>query len=158
MRILAIDYGERRIGLAVCDEDETLASAYGTRERIGNKRDAVMLLDIVRGLGVQGIVIGLPRALNEAEQGTSEEKVRSFARKLEDTLRASNREIPLYFWDERFSTREALGQMRVAGISQRQGRNDNGSGGVDARAAAIILEGFLDSRRQENKTESTLEL
>ena len=146
MRYLAIDYGERRIGLATCDEEERFASPHGVRERQGTKRDTVAIVEIVRGLGIEGIVFGLPRAV-DGGTGSSEPAVRKFATSLEEELRAANLPIVLEWWDERFSTREALGQMRTLGISQKRGRESQGSNSVDARAAAVILQGFLDRKR-----------
>ncbi|HEX8550113.1 MAG TPA: Holliday junction resolvase RuvX [Abditibacteriaceae bacterium] len=161
MRFLAIDTGERRLGLALCDEAETFASAYETRTRTNARADIAALVALVTAMGVEGIVVGLPRALNEGETGDSETTARSFARKLEKALRENGRELPFFFQDERFSTREALGGLREAGISQRAAR-DGAGGGVDARAAAVLLQAFLDRRaetqnradRDENLNES----
>jgi putative holliday junction resolvase len=147
MRHLAVDFGARRMGLAVSDDTGTLASPYATRERGGTKRDVAAIVDAVRGLAAQRIVFGLPRALSGGE-GAAEAKVHEFAAQVQAALRAANLPAEIEWWDERFSTREALGQMRVAGISQRRGREATGSDSVDARAAAVILQGFLDSRRQ----------
>ena len=147
MRYLAVDFGARRIGLAVSDDTGTLASPYATHERRGTKHDVTAIVDAVRGLSIQRIVFGLPRALSGGE-GTAEAAVRAFAAQVKTALRAANLPAEIEWWDERFSTREALGQMRVAGISQRRGREATGSDSVDARAAAVILQGFLDSRRQ----------
>jgi putative holliday junction resolvase len=154
MRYLAIDYGERRIGLATCDDEERFASPYGVRERQGTKRDIAAILEIVRGLAIEGLVFGLPHA-TDGTTGNSEPAVRKFAAALENELRAANLPIALEWWDERFSTREAQAQMRVLGISQKHGRESLGTNSVDARAAAVILQGFLDRRRgvQTQKTE-----
>lgn len=147
MRFLAIDTGEKRIGLALCDADETFASAYETRTRTAGKADAQWLVSLIGALGVEGIVVGLPLALDAAATGEREADARSFARKLQKALREAGREIPLFFQDERFSTREALNDLRAAGISQRAAR-DGAGGGVDARAAAVLLQSFLDRRRE----------
>lgn len=146
MRYLAIDFGLQRIGLAVSDETGGLAWPYATRQRQGNKRDVADLIATVRGLSIEGLVIGLPRSASGA-QGDLEARVRAFAGVLQDGLKAAGLTIELFWQDERFSTAEALKQMRVAGISQRQGRESSGSDSVDARAAAVILQGFLDARR-----------
>lgn len=145
MRYLAIDYGERRIGLATCDDEERFASPHGVRERQGTRRDVAAIVETIRGLGVQGLVFGLPRAVHGGT-GNSEPAVKKFALSLEEELRAANLPIALEWWDERFSTREALSQMRTLGISQKRGRESTDSNSVDARAAAVILQGFLDHK------------
>lgn len=147
MRYLAVDFGARRIGLAVSDESETLATPHSTRQRQGTRRDAAAIIEAVRGLGAQGIVFGLPRALSGGP-GEGEEAARAFAAQLQQGLRAANLPIEIVWWDERFSTREALGQMRDAGISQKRGRDASDGSSTDARAAAVILQGFLDSRKR----------
>jgi putative Holliday junction resolvase len=146
MRYLAIDFGGRRIGLAVSDESETLATPHSTRQREGTRRDVAAIVEVVRGLGAAGVVFGLPRALSGGP-GEGEEAARAFAAQLQQGLRAANLPIEIAWWDERFSTREALGQMRDAGISQKRGRDANDGSSTDARAAAVILQGFLDSRK-----------
>lgn len=150
MRFLAIDTGEKRIGLATCDADETFASAHDTRTRTAGKADAEWMVSLIKALGIEGVVVGLPLALNAAESGNREADARSFARKLEKALREAGRETPLFFQDERFSTKEALGGLRAAGISERASREGAG-GGVDARAAAVLLQAFLDKRQEEKR-------
>lgn len=160
MRYLAIDYGLRRIGLAVSDESGTFVSPYGTRECRGHKQDSATIIETVRGLGIGGIVLGLPRA-SGGGTGDMETATRSFGRALQKALNAAGLTIEIEWWDERFSTAEALTQMRAAGISQRRGRESSGSDSVDARAAAVILQGFLDARQQaapHQYTTSTEEL
>ena len=127
-----------------------MAFPHSTRERGGHKKDTAAIIEAVRGLGIEAIVLGLPHSLaKDGAASDSESKVRAFAVVLEEALRAANLATPLEWWDERFSTREALGGMREAGISQRQGREASGDRSVDARAAAVILQGFLDSRNQK---------
>lgn len=154
MRYLAIDFGARRIGLAVSDDTATLASPHGTRERQGTRRDVAAIVDTVRGLGVQCLVFGLPRTL-DGGSGDAATVVRAFAAQVAEGLSAAQLTVETAWWDERFSTREALGQMRVAGISQKRGREATGSDSVDARAAAVILQGFLDSRNQPDIRDAT---
>jgi putative holliday junction resolvase len=156
MRYLAIDFGLRRLGLAVSDESGTLALPRDTIERRGGGRDVAAVVAAVRGLaqdGPVGVVLGLPRRA-EGEGVHHEAEARAFAAALEAGLRRAGLTIQIEWWDERFSTREALNQMREAGIAQRHGR-EGGAGGIDARAAAVILQGFLDARaaRQTAKTD-----
>jgi len=157
MRYLAIDYGLRRIGLATSDESGRFVSPYGSRERIGYKQDSGGVLELVRGLGIEGIVLGLPLATEsgsaEASPGEMETTVRNFAKALKKAIAAAGLSLEVEWCDERFSTAEALKLMREAGISQRQGRESTGSDSVDARAAAVILQGFLDARNQQTLAE-----
>ncbi len=147
MRYLAIDYGTRRLGLAVCDESETIASSHGVLLRQNLKADLQSLLQTVRGLNIEGVVFGLPRSVKASETGDSENAARAFADALQKALRESGSTIEIAWQDERFSTSEASNQMKVLGISQKRGREDLGAQSIDARAAAVILQGFLDARR-----------
>ncbi|MDQ3815626.1 MAG: Holliday junction resolvase RuvX [Armatimonadota bacterium] len=146
MRYLAIDFGLRRLGLAVSDETGTLASPYATRDRKGNRFDVDDIIATMRGLGIERVVLGLPRQA-EGQHVHHEEATRAFAAALQEGLRDAGMADEIEWWDERFSTAEALTQMRAAGISQRRGRTSGGANSVDARAAAVILQGFLDRRR-----------
>ncbi len=146
MRYLAIDYGARRLGLAVCDESETLASPHGALTRQNLKLDLAALLQTVRGLNIEGLVFGLPRSTNASQVGDSESAARDFASRLESALQSENLALEIAWQDERFSTREALNAMKSAGISQKRGRESLGSDNTDARSAAIILQSFLDAK------------
>jgi putative Holliday junction resolvase len=152
MRYLAIDFGRRRLGLAISDPDGRIALPYGVHERQGTRRDVAALLQTLQGLAAEGIVFGLPYRLREDEAESDTARLaRDFAGSLEIALRAAGRPLPIAWWDERFSTTEALRQMRAQGISQRQARESGGAGSVDAQAAANILQGFLDSRQKPNE-------
>ncbi len=147
MRYLAIDFGRKRLGLAISDETATFASAYATRERKGTKTDVLEIVRTLRGLGAQGIVMGRPRNTEADAIGDSEVAADTFAQALQNALIAEGLNLEIERWDERFSTREALGQMREIGLSQKRARHSNGSDSVDARAAAVILQGFLDHQK-----------
>lgn len=146
MKHLAIDFGLKRLGLAISDERGVMAVPYEVRERQSLKRDIAGIVETARSLRVERVVLGLPRA---AQSGAihHEEQIRGFAAALESALNEANLEIPLVWWDERFSTAEALGQMRAIGFTSRQSK-----GSVDAQAAAVILQGYLDSLRGQNRT------
>lgn len=147
MRYLAVDFGRKRLGLAISDDTASLASAYATRERRGTRLDVADIIDTLRGLGATGIVMGRPIHLNAGEIGDGEAGADTFAAALQNALTQAGIEIEIERWDERFSTREALGQMREIGLSQKRARQSNGSEGVDARAAAVFLQGFLDHKK-----------
>ncbi len=142
--------------MAVSDESETLVWPHDTHRREGagstqgaqhkaSRRDVAAVVGAVRGLGAQGLVFGLPRAL-DGKAGAGEEAVRSFASQVQNALGEAGLNLEIEWWDERFSTREALGQMRDLGISQKRGRQSDGASSTDARAAAVILQGFLDGK------------
>ena len=127
MRVLAIDYGEARAGLAISDPTDTLATPIPVAEppdpleiaRIADEREAEM------------IVIGLPRSLS-GEEGPQAVTTRAFAQSLEEVC-----SLPVEFYDERFTTRMAGQTKRATGS-----RADE-----DSIAAAHLLDGYLDSVR-----------
>ena len=150
MRYLAVDFGRRRLGLAVSDPEGNIAVPYASRHRQGTRRDVADLIETIRGLNAEAIVFGLPHSLEAGgAESDSLRLARNFAEALEAELRAQNLPHAIEWWDERFSTTQALHQMRTLGISQREGRDSMGDGSVDARAAANILQGFLDSQNND---------
>lgn len=142
MRVLAIDFGKKRLGLAVSDDRGLLAAPLRVLERRGLRRDVAEIVETARGLRTERIVLGLPRAA-QSEEVHHEAAIRAFAAALQNALREAGLNSDIAWWDERFSTAEALGQMRALGISSRQGKDS-----VDAHAAAVILQGYLDAQSQ----------
>jgi putative Holliday junction resolvase len=136
MRVLGIDPGEARVGIAVSDPRGIVAVPVGTFARRGDG-DAAALADIARQEGVEAIVVGLPLRLD----GTAGPQARR-ARRLGRALAAASG-LPVVFWDERFSSREATRLMIEAGTSRRRRQTDQ-----DATAAAIILQEYLDCHPQ----------
>jgi putative holliday junction resolvase len=136
-RILGIDYGERRIGIAVSDPTRTIATAVKT---LPNKPDTLKIINqIAIDYAVSEIVVGLPLTL----KGTDSEKtkeVRLFKEKLEQLG-----SIPVLFEDERLSTRQAASSLLFMNTTRKQ-RRDKGK--VDQMAAALILQSYLDRTRQ----------
>jgi len=143
---MAVDYGSKRLGLALCDEGEILVSPLSSLQRAGARLDMERLLDLVRSHQVQGIVMGVPRALEEGRAGASEEAARAFGQALRDKLALEAPHVAFEEQDERFSTAQALRQGRESGLSQKKGRGTSGAQSIDARAAAVILQAFLDAR------------
>ena len=136
-RILAIDWGEVRIGLALSDESQTLASPLETiRRRPGKRFPMSRFLELTSLHGPVGLVVGLPLS----SEGTEEESA-ARARELAGTV-ARRTALPLELWDERMSTARALAAVREQGGSTRGRKAD-----VDALAAAVLLQHFLDARR-----------
>jgi putative Holliday junction resolvase len=146
MRYLAVDYGAKRLGLALCDPDEILVSPLATIERTGARGDSARLLELVRAHQVEGIVFGVPRALQEDQVGPSEVAARNFTHSVRQNLSAKVPHLVFEEQDERFSTAQALRQGRESGLSQKKGRSDSGAQSIDARSAAVILQSFLDAK------------
>jgi putative Holliday junction resolvase len=137
-RILGIDWGEVRIGLALSDETQTLASPLHTLVRRRGKRLPMgRLLELATAHQPVGVVVGLPLASDGSEADATVS-----ARELADQVRARTG-LPLELWDERMSTSRALGVIREQGGSTRGRKPD-----VDALAAAVLLQHFLDARRE----------
>ena len=136
-RLLALDWGERRIGIALSDELQLFSSPLATVTRREGKRFPMpVLLGHVEAHHPVGIVVGLPLTL-EGDEG----EAAGFARQL-GALMGQRAHLPVVYWDERMSTARALRTIREQGGSTR-GRKDD----VDALAASVLLQGFLDSRR-----------
>jgi putative Holliday junction resolvase len=137
-RILAVDWGERRIGLALSDETQTLAQPLTTLTRRAGKRfPMAQLLDQITRNQVAGIVVGLP--LTEAgEEGDAAHAARALA----DDIKRRVGELEVDMWDERMTTARALAAVREMGGSTRGRKAD-----VDAMAAALLLQHFLDAKR-----------
>jgi putative Holliday junction resolvase len=137
-RIIAVDWGEVRIGLALSDELQLLASPLTTLVRRPGKRFPMpRFLELVAEHAPSGVVVGLPLT-GEGTEGASA----IAAREMADTIIARTG-LPLVFQDERMSTARALGAIREQGGSTRGRREE-----VDALAAAILLQHFLDTRRR----------
>lgn len=137
-RILGIDFGERRIGLAVSDPSATIAQPLPTLTRRAGKRPPVAAIaELVREYDVSTCVIGLPLDLNGDETDWTRE-VRAFGAKLADRTG-----IAIEFVDERLTSVRAERAVRELGLKRRE-RHEKGR--IDAAAAQLILQGFLDQR------------
>ena len=138
-RILAVDWGERRIGLALSDETQTLAQPLTTLTRRAGKRfPMAQLLEQITSNHVVGIIVGLP--LNEAgEEGDAAHAARGLA---DDIKRRVGGELEVSMWDERMTTARVLAAVREMGGSTRGRKED-----VDAMAAALLLQHYLDTKR-----------
>jgi putative Holliday junction resolvase len=136
-RILALDWGEVRFGVARSDEGQILAAPLTTLHRRPGKRFPMpKLLALVERESPVGLVVGLPISLDGAETPSS-----TAARELADGV-ARRTALPVVLFDERFTTAIALDAIREMGGSTRGRKGD-----VDALAAAVLLQHFLDSRR-----------
>lgn len=134
MRYAALDVGNKRVGVAVGNSELRLATPLTVIQRSKPKSDAAQLNRILEEYSVEAIVVGLPRQSDE-RVGEQEELTRAYIAALEPFLA-----LPIHFHDERFSTASAMAQQRERGVSEKRGRAT-----LDASAAAVILQDFLDS-------------
>jgi putative Holliday junction resolvase len=133
-RILGVDYGSVRIGLAVSDSDRKIASPLETHVRQGPEREATFFRDVVEREEIGAIVVGLPIHLSGRE-GQKAAEARAFGQWLGETTR-----LPVTFADERFTTVEAESALWTAGLThaKRKARRDR-------VAAQILLQAYLDA-------------
>jgi len=135
-RILAVDWGHVTLGLAVSDDLRLTAQGLTSLRRVSEGKDLEVIGKYVRDLGVEAVVVGLPKNM-DGSLGPSAEAARSFARSLEQALA-----IPVHMWDERLTTLSAERALLDAGMRRRERRAI-----VDQVAATMILQDFLDYRR-----------
>ncbi len=134
MRIMAIDYGDQRIGLAVSDLLGMLCGEAWTMNEWDMERASKRIAEEAAAREVGTLVLGLPKNMDGSE-GVRAEKSREFKDMLE---RDSG--LPVVLWDERRSSIEAHAILHAAGKKEKQHRKT-----VDAVAASLILEGYLGS-------------
>lgn len=136
-RILAVDYGRRRLGLALSDPLGWSARPLGVLVRRGFEADVERLAALCREHGVVRVVVGLPVRLG-GEAGPEAAEALRFAARLAREL-----DVPVEPWDERLTSRAAERLLVEAGVRRRRRRTR-----VDAVAAALILQGYLERRRR----------
>ena len=135
-RILALDVGARRIGVAVSDPTGLLATPLQAIDRTRSPSAVSEIVRLVEEYGAGEIVVGLPKSLS-GHAGTQVQRVKRFVDALADQA-----SVPVVLQDERYTSVQAERLLREAG---RQPSRDKGS--VDSAAAALILQSHLDSRR-----------
>jgi putative Holliday junction resolvase len=131
-RLIGLDLGEKRIGVAVTDEQRTMAFPERVLVRRSAKADRQALAGIVRELHGEGVIIGLPLSM-DGEHGPNAERAERFGEYLGRVLT-----VPVMFQDERLTTVEAEERLRDSGLSAAERKQR-----IDAAAAAIILEDYL---------------
>ncbi len=146
MRLAALDVGDVRIGVAVCDPLEIAAFPLGTVTRVGSlKRDTATVAALLAEQEADAVIVGLPLSL-DGGVGPQAQKTQGFARALAKLL-----PVPVVFWDESLSSVEANDQMIRLGLSRQKRRAQ-----IDSRAAAVILESYLEHRRLTNAPRDAL--
>jgi len=146
VRILGLDVGERRIGVAAADSETRLALPVGIVERAEPAADAATIARLVEEQKAEALVLGLPISLN-GSLGRQAQSVRAFGDEL-----AARLGLPVEYCDERLSTVEAQRRLRPPASRGRRNKSRSTKGGrtplgrLDAVAAAIILQSYLDRR------------
>lgn len=138
MRSLGIDFGERRIGVAVSDDAGRIATPLTTVERSSDRQALRALADLARHEGISRLVVGEPRGL-DGRAGEAAARARRFAAKL-----SAATGLPHVMVDEALTTSEARRRLRAAGVDLRRHPER-----LDAAAAQLILQELLDSERAE---------
>lgn len=135
-RILSIDYGKKRTGIAVSDQLQIIANGLTTVE---TSKIFDFLNEYLQKEDVSCIVVGLPKQMNN-EPSENMKRVEPFVNRLKKLYP----QIPVEYWDERFSSKMAEQAMRDAGLKKKDRQNKEL---VDEISAAIILQGYMESRR-----------
>lgn len=134
MKYIGLDIGDRRIGVACGDSDVRIATPIAVITRVSIEQDVRALAEIAREYDAAQLIVGFPRNM-DGTQGTQADVVIACAEKIARAIG-----IPLAFWDERLSTVEAAKRTHETG-----GRGKKSRRTLDAIAAAVILQDFLDS-------------
>ncbi len=134
MRILALDHGTKRIGVALSDELKMIAQPLEFIEAEPFADFLVRLKELIRTKEIELILVGMPRNM-DGSYGEAASKVREFVAVLKETIT-----VPLRLWDERLTSTQA-NRLLIAGNVRRGDRKEK----VDKMAAAILLQSYLDS-------------
>jgi len=135
-KILAVDWGRATLGLAVSDDLGLIAQGLASLPRTGEAQDVEVIGSYIRNLGVEAIVVGLPKNM-DGSLGASAEAAQAFAQVLRERLH-----VPVHLWDERLTTLAAERMLVGAGVRRRARRAV-----VNQVAATMILQGYLDRQR-----------
>ena len=139
MRILGIDVGDKTIGVAVSDMLMITANGVGTINRVGIRKDAGRIMDLIKEYDCQKVVVGLPKNLDGSDS-VQTMKVYDFKTMLENKLRSSGMsDVTIDFHDERFSTKIAERVLIEADLSRSRRKQV-----IDKQAAVVILQSYLD--------------
>jgi putative Holliday junction resolvase len=138
LRVLALDVGTVRIGVALSDPLGVVASPERVIECADRRRDLQRLADLVVSTGAELVVVGLPTTLR-GERGPAAQEVEQFVRELADHL-----DIPVTTWDERMTTVVAERALLEGGQSRQSRRHLR-----DKVAATVLLQSYLDAHREQ---------
>ena len=138
MRIMAVDLGLVRTGIAICDPREILASPVGTITEGNPEKVPAAVAAEAKRLGAERIVVGLPKNM-DGSQGASADRARLFAEKLQELTG-----LTVELWDERMTTVTAIGFLNDTNV-----RGKNRKEVVDTVSATVILENYLNYRKNK---------
>lgn len=136
MKILGLDYGEARIGLAVSDPFCILATPLETISEKDREKQLLAVMEVIKENRIEKLVFGLPMLMDGTE-GHRATYTREFAKELSEKTG-----LPFDMWDERFSSTEAHRILEAGGVSGKKRKTK-----VDKIAAVIILQGYLDAHK-----------
>ena len=135
-RLLAIDYGRKRTGIAVSDTLQIISNGLTT---VPSHTIIAFLKDYIAKESVERIIIGMPRQMNY-EESESMQYIKPFVKRLQKEIP----DIPVEYFDERFTSRMALQSMIDGGVKKKKRQN---KALVDEISATIILQGYMESNR-----------
>ncbi len=140
MKVLAIDPGKKRIGLAACDELEITTRLLPQLQVASWGKLLKQLVDMIRDQGFQEVVVGLPLDMS-GQAGQAAESARRLADALEKQLASGQAVCRVVLWDERLTTFEAEQRLRDRGVARGKARHQ-----LDSLAAQVLLEDYLQNR------------
>jgi len=142
MRAMALDVGDKRIGVALSDELGITANGLKTIERIGIKKDTSAIIDLIKEYNCTALVIGLPLNLDGSDS-IQTTKVREFYQKMSNKLKSFGLgDVDLQYQDERFTTKIAESVL-IEGDVRRNKRKEV----IDKQAAVVILQSYLEKMK-----------
>lgn len=144
MRIMGLDVGDKRIGVAISDPMGWTAQPHSVLHRTSPAHDFAYLTELCRQQQIEMIVLGLPLNMN-GSVGPRAQLVRAFAAEL-----SVSTGLAVDFWDERLSTKSAQRTLLEADVSRKKRK-----GVIDKLAAVHILQGYLDSRSRLDRFDET---
>ena len=146
MRKIALDVGDKTVGIALSDELGITAQGLTTLERVGIRKDTGKILDLVREYNCDTIVIGLPKKLDGTDS-IQTEKVYEFRKMLENKMRSTARKgVEVVWQDERLTTVMAEKVLIEADVSRKKRKQV-----IDKQAAVLIMQSYLDSLPVQNQ-------
>lgn len=132
--LLGVDFGTRRVGLAVCDTGQAFASPLQLVQRQGDLAEVRQIRKLCEQYGVRGLVVGLPVHMS-GDEGQKAREARAYGERL-----AAELSLPVTFWDERFTSQQAEAVLLNAELSPRKRKQR-----IDMVAATLLLQSFLDA-------------
>jgi putative Holliday junction resolvase len=145
-RLLGVDYGEVRVGLAISDADRKMAFPLTTYKRRGRQKDGAYFRTLATEEKVGVLVVGLPVHL-DGREGQKAAEARQFGKWLAETTG-----LPVVFWDERFTTVEAESALWETGLTHKKRKARR-----DSVAAQILLQAYLDAGRPSEQAPEPLD-